>query len=196
MDKEPVCPACKTPLQLIYSLSQISKWQDIQTKKCFLFQDADMSCLFSPEGKYTKRALTNSPAGKPAGRYCYIIVPSLFRARTGSGCSTGSGSFSVLFSAGKRPTISGQHFINICVDLCLKILANLRLQHAVHFFRIKCLFDKLFSNRAFNLWHEYSPFAGILPRYQSGGRGRLGMTLPVLFYWSFSAAASSILRRI
>nr|EII22784.1 hypothetical protein EC90111_3692 [Escherichia coli 9.0111] len=36
-----------------------------------------MSGLFSPEGKYTKRALQIHPAGKPAGRYCYIIVPSV-----------------------------------------------------------------------------------------------------------------------
>ena len=55
-------------------------------------------------------------------------------------------------------TLTRDEQIALNTDWCAKILANLRLQHAVHFFRIKCLFDKLFSNRAFNLWHEYSPF--------------------------------------
>lgn len=153
-----------------------------------------MSCLFSQEGKYTKRALTNSP-GRETCRSVLLhhstVSSGLNRLWLLYGLRI---IFRAVFSR-RTANHSGQHFINICVDLCLKILANLRLQHAVHFFRIKCLFDKLFSNRAFNLWHEYSPFAGILPRYQSGV-GSFGDDGACAVLLSFSAAASSILRRI
>ena len=75
MDKEPVYPACKTPLQLIYrrSRSQNGKTYKPKNASCFRM----LICpACSPQRENTQNVQIH-PAGNPAGRYCYIIVPSV-----------------------------------------------------------------------------------------------------------------------